>query len=143
MNAPTASLLIALAIASVAGCGQQQGAANGTEPEPTPTEVAQPATEVPPAAKESQNRIEIAVVEEGFEPTEVTVRQGEPMALVFTRKTENTCAKQVIVDLGDGTKVKKDLPLNQPVTIVATFREAGELGYSCGMNMETGIIEVQ
>lgn len=145
MKASISSLLIALTITSVAACGQRT--TNEKEAEMTPTAVAHPGegevTEVSPVAKDTQNRIEIAVVEEGFEPAHVTVPQGEPVALVFTRKTETTCAKQVVVDLGDGKKVKKELPLNQPVTIVATFRRAGELGYACGMNMETGVIEVQ
>jgi plastocyanin domain-containing protein len=83
------------------------------------------------------------VTTKGFEPDRLTVAGGTPVTLEFTRKTDDTCAKEVIVELGGGQQVKKDLPMNQTVAISATFPKGGELRYACGMDMVSGVITVQ
>lgn len=93
--------------------------------------------------KPTTDRFEIAVTENGFEPADVAVPSGKPVTLVFDRKTDKTCAKQVVLDLGDGKPVTKDLPLDQPVEVAATFPKAGKLTYACGMDMFHGTIVVQ
>ncbi|MCA9674147.1 MAG: cupredoxin domain-containing protein [Myxococcales bacterium] len=117
-------LFVSLLLA-VGACKQDSSAA----PSPTPTG-GDPA------------RIAIDVTTEGFTPDHVNVPQGKPVTLVFDRKTDQTCAKKVVLEL-DGKKVEKDLPLNQPVEIAATFPKAGELTYACGMDMVHGTITVQ
>jgi plastocyanin domain-containing protein len=92
-----------------------------------------------PAAK--GKRVEISVTEKGFEPRDVAVAKGEPVTLVFTRKTERTCAKEVILQTGAG-KIEKELPLDQPVEIAVTFPQAGALSYACAMNMIKGVVTV-
>lgn len=126
-------LVVAAAIALMAmGCG------GGTRPQAT-------ATLVEPGAgrPSSSRRIDIAVVESGFEPTGIKVASGETVTLVFTRRTEHTCAKEVVVYLSDDKTVKRDLPLNQPVEVTVMFSHPGELGYACGMSMHGGVIEVR
>ena len=93
--------------------------------------------------KASPRRIDIAVTEAGFEPKKVTVTKGEEVTLAFTRKTDKTCAKEVIVHLNEKDTVEKDLPLNEVVPVTATFSKSGELGYACGMNMLGGVIVVK
>jgi plastocyanin domain-containing protein len=93
--------------------------------------------------KASPKRIEISVTEAGFEPNKVTVKAGEEVTLAFTRKTDETCAKEVVLYVNDKEKVEKKLPLNQVVTVKVKFSKAGELGYACGMNMYKGVIVVQ
>jgi plastocyanin domain-containing protein len=87
--------------------------------------------------------IDISVTEKGFAPDAIKVKKGEHVTLAFTRKTDKTCAKKVIVQLGDGQKVEKKLPLNETVIIEATFAKAGELRYGCSMDMITGVITVE
>ena len=94
----------------------------------------------PPAS--AGPRVEIAVTENGFEPGDVTVPAGKPVTLVFDRKTDQTCAKQIVLDTGNG-KIEKELPLNTPVEIATTFPKAGKLGYACAMDMMKGTITVQ
>ena len=94
-------------------------------------------------AKASARQIDIAVTEAGFEPKKVTVKKGEEVTLAFTRKTDKTCAKEVIVYVNDKDKVEKQLPLNQVVPVTVMFSKSGELGYACGMNMLGGVIVVQ
>jgi plastocyanin domain-containing protein len=93
-----------------------------------------------PAAKAPY---EIDVTEKGFEPDDLVVPAGKPVTLVFERKTDETCAKQIVLDPGDGHKIQKDLPLHTPVEIATTFAKPGKLSYACGMDMMKGTITVQ
>ncbi len=88
-------------------------------------------------------RIEIFVTTKGFEPGKIEVPAAQPITLVFTRRTDRTCAKRVVIQLGDGKKVEKDLPLDISVEVPVTFAKKGELAYACAMDMITGVILVQ
>ncbi len=96
-----------------------------------------------PPAPAVSTHVEIAVTEKGFEPADVAVPAGKPVTIVFDRKTDQTCAKAIVVDTGDGKKIEKELPLNQPVEIAATVAKPGKLGYACAMDMRTGTISGQ
>jgi plastocyanin domain-containing protein len=95
------------------------------------------------AADGKPTRVEISITPKGFDPDHVTVKKDQPVVLAFTRKTDKTCAKAVVVDLGGGKKITKDLPLDKTVEISATFTKTGELGYACGMDMVHGVMTVQ
>jgi len=88
-------------------------------------------------------KVTIAVTEHGFEPADIKVKKGEPITLVFERKTDKTCAKEVIVHVDDKQTIEKALPLNQPVEVAVTFPSSGDLTYACGMDMVKGSIHVQ
>ncbi|MBV8760808.1 MAG: cupredoxin domain-containing protein [Deltaproteobacteria bacterium] len=94
-----------------------------------------------PAAKSP--RFEIAVTRAGFDPGTVKVPAKTPLTLVFTRKTDATCAKSIVLTLADGKTIERELPLDKPVEITATFAKAGTLEYACGMHMTKGILVVQ
>lgn len=95
-----------------------------------------------PKATDSR-RIEIAVTKRGFDPDAVNVPAKKPVTLVFTRKTDQTCTKAVVLTLDDGKKLERDLPLDRPVEIAVTFPKAGKLSYACSMDMTKGVIVVQ
>ena len=63
-----------------------------------------------------------------------------PARLTFTRTSDKTCATSVVVP---SLRVKKELPLNQPVTIEFTPGQAGEIAFACGMNMLHGTLIVR
>ena len=85
--------------------------------------------------------IEISVTENGFEPTPISVKKGEPLKLVITRKTDKTCAKSVVFD---EPKLKKALPLNEAVEVTLTPSRTGELKYGCAMGrMVEGVLKVE
>jgi plastocyanin domain-containing protein len=84
--------------------------------------------------------VELAVTTKGFEPARVKVARGEPLKLVVTRKTDDTCAKEIVIA---DENIKADLPLNKPVALSFTPKRAGEIKYACGMNMVTGVLDVQ
>ena len=84
-------------------------------------------------------RIDIAVTAEGFSPASVTTEPNVAVELVFTRMTDSTCAKEVVVQ---DLKIKKPLPLKEPVSIVFTPAKR-ETGFACGMNMFKGKVVVR
>lgn len=92
-----------------------------------------------PAAK-ADGAIAIAVTEKGFEPAEVTVRKGEPVTLVVTRKTDRTCATEFVMK---DAKIDQPLPLGQAVTISFTPGEEGEMRFACSMDMVAGRVVVR
>lgn len=89
------------------------------------------------------NRVAITVTENGFEPDDIKVAKGEPITFVFERKTDKTCAKEVIIHVDEGNEIEKKLPLNEPVEVAVTFPKSGDVKYACGMDMVKGSIHVQ
>jgi len=85
-------------------------------------------------------RVEVSITQKGFEPDKITARKGEPLRLVVTRRTDQTCAKEIVIAEAG---MRKELPLDQPVMIDFTPTKNGELLYACGMDMISGVIVVQ
>lgn len=106
--------ILALAAVLVAGCGGSKGA--------------------------TSNSAAISVTEDGFEPKVVHVKAGSPVTLSVTRKTDKTCATELVLKEYD---IQQNLPLNQTVTITFTPRDTGQLTYACGMDMYKGSIVVE
>lgn len=88
-------------------------------------------------------KIDVAVTKQGFNPDSITVPAHKPVTLIFTRKTDETCTKKVVITLDDGKKLERDLPLDKPVEIAVTFPKAGTLSYACSMDMTRGTIIVR
>jgi len=71
----------------------------------------------------------------GYEPASIRLKRGVPAKVTFLRISESTCATEVLfADYG----IRRDLPLNQAVTVSFTPRKAGEFAFTCGMNMHRG-----
>jgi plastocyanin domain-containing protein len=130
MKKHTSILQIVLVAAALAACSKGTDAKGTAAPAPT---AAAPATD---------SKIAIAVTEKGFEPDGIKVKKGTPYTFTFTRKTDSTCAKEVVMQLGGGKSIDKKLPLNEAVSFDATFADAGDLKYACGMDMVSGTIHV-
>jgi plastocyanin len=87
-----------------------------------------------------KERVAVEVTQEGFVPKEIPAKVGQPITLVVTRKTDLTCAKQIIfADLG----VEKELPMNQAVEVTVTPTKPGDLRFACSMDMVAGKLVVQ
>jgi membrane fusion protein, heavy metal efflux system len=81
----------------------------------------------------------IAVTEKGFEPEKVSVRAGAAVRLTFVRATDKTCGTEVVFP---SLKIKRALPLNEPVVIEFTPAKTGDVAFACGMNMLKGVVVV-
>lgn len=80
------------------------------------------------------------VTEEGFVPSNVALKANESVTLKVTRRTEATCATELLID---GTDLKVDLPLNQQVSIAYTPTKAGTVKFGCAMDkMISGVLLV-
>ena len=81
------------------------------------------------------------MTEDGFVPSPIKVKKGEALKLVVTRKTDATCATDLVLD---EHSIKQPLPLNKPVEIAFTPSKTGELRYGCAMDkMVSGVLMVE
>ena len=82
----------------------------------------------------------VMVNEAAFDPQRLTLRVGVPARVTFTRTSDKTCATAVVFA---SLHIRRELPLNTPVTIAFTPDKAGEIAFACGMNMLRGTVVVQ
>lgn len=93
--------------------------------------------------KEKEQKVEGEVdinVSGGYWPEVISIPVGKVTKINFLRTDPTDCLSEVV--LGD-FKIKKELPLNQKVTVEIKPEKAGEYVYSCGMNMYHGKIVVK
>jgi plastocyanin domain-containing protein len=82
----------------------------------------------------------MAVTEEGFVPERIPAKKGQPITLAITRKTDRTCARDIVFQGQDG---KTPLPLNKTVDVTYTPKASGELKFGCAMGMMvSGVLAV-
>jgi plastocyanin domain-containing protein len=98
------------------------------------------AAPVPAAVPPGARAIAITADDHGFTPGSVDVKKGEHATLVFTRTTDDTCAKDVVFP---ELKITKPLPLKQPVTFDVPSGDARTLTFQCGMGMFKGKVVIQ
>jgi RND family efflux transporter MFP subunit len=96
--------------------------------------------QAPERAAADVQETKVLVTEKGYEPANVALRAGTPARITFIRSTDKTCGTELVFP---SLKIRRALPLNQPVTIDFTPRAAGELTFVCGMNMLRGAVVVQ
>lgn len=128
---PLLALTLAAAVLSTQGCSK--------DPKPAEPSAAAPAQ---PAAKPGEPRtIALSVTEKGYEPSPLTLKQGEPVKLVLTRTTDNTCATDIVLE---EYNINTPLPLNKPVEVTFTPNKTGKLVYGCAMGkMISGVFMVE
>lgn len=119
-------------VAAVALMAGAFGLAYAAEPAKAPAK-AEPAKAEPAKAeakKAEPRKVEITVTDDGFVPTPIKVKKGEPLKLLVTRKTDATCANRLVLDEG---KIDAELPLNKTVELAFTPTKAGQIKYGCQM----------
>ena len=80
------------------------------------------------------------VVEGGYAPYVIVVKQGKPVRFDFYRNETASCSDRVIFgDFG----IARDLPAFETTSIELTPDKAGEFTFACGMNMMRGKLIVE
>jgi hypothetical protein len=127
---PQARGLIAAALLalSAAACKSKEA----PPPPATPTAAPAPAA---PAAPSTPGRVEVTVTEDGFVPSKIPAKAGETLTLAITRKTEKTCATNIMFA---GQEGQTDLPLNETVEVAYVPKQSGEVKFGCSMGMMIG-----
>ena len=124
---PLLALTLAAAVVS-----STQGCAKDSKP-------AQPSAQ--PSKPGEPRTIALSITDKGYEPSPITLKQGEPVKLVLTRTSEHTCATEMVLD---EYGIHAELPLNQPVEVSFTPTKAGKLIYGCAMGkMISGVFMVE
>lgn len=91
------------------------------------------------AKKEEAMEVSIIIVDGGYKPNAIKIKKDKPVTLTFTRKDPNPCLEELVFP---DYKIKKYLPLNEPVEITLSPPHSGKSGFHCGMNMFHGRLEV-
>lgn len=124
------TIVIALAVLAVTACKKDDPKPVVVVPPPV-VEVPK-AVEAPKPAATGARTIEMKVTEDGFQPSNVTLKKDEPVKFVVTRVTDATCATELLIA---DTDIKAELPLNKPVEIAWTPTKAGKVKFGCAMDM--------
>ena len=96
-----------------------------------------PAAAPPAPGPQSANRFNVTVDGEGYHPSTVSVRAGQPTTIVFTRTSDEGCGHQLVFP---SLNLRRDLPLNQPVEVQVTPNAAAPIAFTCGMGMLHGSV---
>lgn len=79
------------------------------------------------------------IVDGGYKPDVIRLREGHKTTLTFIRKDSNSCLEDLIIP---DYKIKKYLPMNTPVDVTLSPTKKGITDFHCGMNMFFGKLEV-
>jgi plastocyanin domain-containing protein len=90
--------------------------------------------------KQKVQNITVSLTSAGYQPASFRLKKDIPARITFIRKTEDECGKEVVFP---AYQIRRELPLNTPVTIRFTPRKAGTFSFVCGMNMLRGKIIVR
>ncbi len=115
-------ILFALTFAVTFACGGEEEAASAQ------------------SSDDEGSRVSVEVGSHGYTPSSVNAEAGKPLTLVFKRTTDEGCGDVLAIPSQD---IRRDLPLNEEVAITFTPSEAGDLRFTCGMDMYDGTIVVQ
>ena len=80
------------------------------------------------------------IVNGGYTPNTVVLKQGVPAQIVFDRKDPSGCFSHVVFpDFG----VNEELPIGEKHPIDIDTSKPGEYNYACGMNMFHGKVVIK
>lgn len=83
---------------------------------------------------------QVLVTSTGFAPATITASVGVPCTLMVTRTTDMACAREFVMPMHG---IAQPLPLGQPVQIIFTHMEPGEVPFTCQMGMMNGTVMVR
>jgi len=79
--------------------------------------------------------IKVTVSKNGYEPSEIKVKQGQTTKLAFYRADAENCGGELVIP---SLRIKKSLPVGKTVIVEIKPEKTGELTFACGMDMMKG-----
>ena len=89
--------------------------------------------------KNANKATKITISKRGYEPKEIAVKKGQPVKLEFYREDGENCGEELVFPK---LNIKKTLPVGATETVELTPQEAGEINFTCGMDMLRGKVIV-
>ena len=96
-------------------------------------------TEPVKAANVPSGFTKITISEKGYQPASLNVRVGQKVSLAFYRADADNCGGEVVFAKQE---IKKPLPVGETVLVEFTPTTAGEIVFTCGMDMYKGKVVV-
>lgn len=81
--------------------------------------------------------LQLTVDGTGYHPSSISAPPGKPVRLTITRTSDEGCGQQIVFP---SLSIRRDLPLNQAVTVEFTMPASGSVAFTCGMDMLRGSI---
>jgi plastocyanin domain-containing protein len=86
------------------------------------------------------------IVEGAYDPEEIVVKKGLPVAITFDRRDQGECTEWVVfqdLPTREGKTVKARLPEDEKTKVVFTPTRSGTYEFVCGMGMVHGKLIVK
>lgn len=90
-------------------------------------------------SESNKQEVEV-VVNGGYTPNTVVLKQGVPASIVFDRKDPSGCFSHVTFP---GFGINEELPVGEQYRIDIDTSKPGEYQYTCGMNMFRGKVVIK
>lgn len=86
-----------------------------------------------------EGAIKVTLSGDGYEPSSIPVKKGQPVKLAFYRADADNCGGEVVFAKQN---IKKKLPVGETVLVELTPQETGDIAFTCGMGMYKGKLVV-
>jgi plastocyanin domain-containing protein len=133
----TFGILTILAFASACERGAT-ATAQGTQPTTTTATTADHSAHATAATGAAD--LQLTVDGTGYHPSSISAPSGKPVRLTITRTSDEGCGQQIVFP---SLNIRRDLPLNQAVTVEFTMPASRNVAFTCGMDMLRGSIVAQ
>ena len=130
----TLGILTILVFASACERGAT-ATAQGTQPTTTTATTTDHAAHATAATGTAD--LQLTVDGTGYHPSSISAPSGKPVRLTITRTSDEGCGQQIVFP---SLNIRRDLPLNQAVTVEFTMPASGSVAFTCGMDMLRGSI---
>ena len=91
------------------------------------------------AANVPEGTTKVTVSSNGYEPASIPVKKGQPVKLAFYRTDADNCGGEVVFSKQN---IRKKLPVGETVLVEFTPDAAGDIAFTCGMEMYKGKLVV-
>ncbi len=93
-----------------------------------------------PAKQFKDKQTASILINSGYRPGQISVKQGKPVELTFTGGKNIGCGGTVVFK---SLKIKKDVAVGKSVVIKFTPKAKGEIPFTCSMGMLSGKVIVK